>query len=299
MDLSIIIVSYNTAGLTLQAVESAFREFSSSKLRGEVIVVDNASNDHSVSRIQKKFPAVRLVVNKDNIGFGRANNQGAKIAQGRYLLFLNSDAELSTGTLQTMHRFLENHPKVGIASCQLVNPDGSIQPQGGWLPRLSTIAIWAWFLDDLPVLGWFLPSYQFRRPHLSSGSPKSIGWVGGTAMWVRREAWDQLGGFDELLFMYGEDVDLCYRAKRLGWQIMINPAVRVAHKGRGSASDASWISREVLGLRHIFERHKPAWEIPLLRFILKTGMAARWLIFGILKNDPVKRVGYAEAFREG
>lgn len=297
IDLSIIIVSYNTAELTLKAVESAFRELASSEIKGEVIVVDNASSDHSVTRIQKKFPTVRIVVNKENVGFARANNQAVAIARGKYLLFLNSDAQLTAGALSTMQKFLDENPKVGIASCQLVNPDGSIQPQGGWLPRLSTVAIWAWFLDDLPIFQRFFPSYQLRHPSLSYGSPKQIGWVAGTAMWVRRKTWDQLGGFDESLFMYGEDVELCYRAKKRDWDVMINPAARVIHHGRGSASDVSWITREVVGLRHIFKKHKPSWEIPFLRLMLKTGMAARWVIFGILKNDPVKRGGYAKAYR--
>lgn len=297
MDLSIVVVSYNTAQLTLNAVESVFRELASSKLKGEVIVVDNASRDQSVRKIEQKFSNARLIENQENVGFARANNQAAKISKGKYLLFLNSDAQLHSGTLSAMQDFLEGHPRVGIASCQLVNPDGSIQPQGGWLPRLSTVAIWAWFLDDLPILRKILPSYQFRQSHFSTGSPKSIGWVAGTAMWVRRKAWDELGGFDESLFMYGEDVELCLHAKKLGWHVMMNPAASVVHQGRASTSDASWIKREVMGLRHIFMKHKPPWEIPLLRFILKTGMAARWVIFGILKNDAARRTGYAEAYR--
>lgn len=308
MDLSVIIVSFNTVELTIRAISSVYREFSSENLSGEVIVVDNASRDETVERLHRikheaRSVKLEVVENKKNVGFARANNQAAKVAKGRYLLFLNSDAELSTGALTTMHRFLEDHSKVGIASCQLVNLDGSIQPQGGWLPRFSTVAIWAWFLDDLPIFRKFLPSYQFRHPNPSSNSSWSIGWVAGTAMWVRRKTWDQLGGFDESLFMYGEDVELCYRAKKRGWVVMINPTVRVIHHGRGSASNASnasgasWITREVVGLRHIFKKHKPSWEMPFLRLMLKSGMAARWVIFGILKNDPVKRVGYADAFR--
>lgn len=297
MDLSVVIVSYNTSELTLQSIDSTFRELASSKLEGEVIVIDNASLDHSTGNIKQKFPNVRLIENQENVGFAKANNQAGVIARGKYLLFLNSDAELRPGALKTMHQFLEDYPHVGIASCQLVNPDGSIQPQGGWLPRLSTVAVWAWFLDDLPLLRQFLPSYQFRHPRFFTGTAKNIGWVGGTVMWIRRDAWNELEGFDESLFMYGEDVDLCYRARKREWRVMINPDARVVHRGRASAKDASWIKREVIGLRHIFKKHKPSWEIPLLRFILKTGMAARWVIFGILKNDAARRTGYAEAYR--
>lgn len=295
MDLSIIIISFNTNELIRSCLKSVYSDLGQSSLKAEVVVVDNASSDDSVQTIRKEFPNVHLILNKENVGFGRANNQAVALAKGKLLLFLNSDTTIRKGTLSKMNLFFDQNVQVGIASCQLRNADGTIQPQGGWLPRLSTVAIWAWFLDDLPVLKQILPSYQLRRLSLFTGFPKSIGWVGGTAMWVRRRAWTQLGEFDEQMFMYGEDVELCYRARALKWEVMINPHAQIVHIGGASSASPRWITGEVDGLIHIFKTHKPRWEMPILRIILLSGMLFRWFIFGILGRNETLRAGYAAA----
>lgn len=303
-DLSIIIVSYNTNELLETCLTSVLEDVKHADLSVEIIVVDNGSKDDSVSAVIK-FKAqisklktdieIHLIENKVNLGFAKANNQGAKIATGRYILFLNSDTIVHPNVLLAMIEFMDQRPYVGIASCQLRNPDGSIQPQGGSLPRLSTVAIWSFFLDDFPILHKVLSSYQLRRNFFFTGIPKQIGWVGGTAMWVRREAWEKFGGFDEQLFMYGEDVDLCYRAHVAKFDVMINPEISITHKGQGSGGGTRWVSGEVKGLLYLFRKHKPSWELPILKLILTVGMALRWLIFGILgKNEAFKRA-YREA----
>lgn len=303
MDLSIIIISYNTKRLLETCLESVTNELLVSHLNAEVIVVDNHSNDGSVEMIEKfkRFTGdrvpVTLLCNSTNIGFGKANNQAAKIARGRFFVFLNSDTVTGERTMEEMVKFLDRRLKVGIASCRLNNPDGTIQPQGGSLPRLSTVAIWALFLDDIPLLHQILPSYQLRRSSLSTGSAKRLGWVAGTAMWVRREAWEEIGGFDESIFMYGEDVDLCYRAQQAGWGVMINPAAAVVHRGRASGSGSDWITAEVEGLMSLFSKYKPAWESIPLRLILRLGMGLRWLLFGILRRNEQLKKGYAKALR--
>ena len=301
IDLSIIIVSYNTKDLLKKCVDSVTEELRNSKITGEIIVVDNASTDDSV-KVAKGLGA-SVIQNRGNLGFGRANNLGAKQAKGRYLLFLNPDTEVKEGALGKMVEFMDENPEAGIASCRLVNLDGSFQPQGGYLPRLSTVAVWALFLDDLPILRDILPSYQMRsrlrsnlygvkvRPFVG----KEMCWVGGTAMAVRRQAWEQLGGFDEKIFMYGEDVEICYRANKIGWKVMINPEAEIVHVGK--ASGGRWVTGEVRGLLYIFKKHKPGWEMPILKVMLAVGMGLRWLIFGILGGNENLRRGYAEAFR--
>jgi len=114
-------------------------------------------------------------------------------------------------------------------------------------------------------------------------------------MVVRREAWKQLGGFDEKIFMYGEDVELCYRASKLGWKVMINPEAEIMHVGK--TSGGRWVTGEVGGLLYIFKKHKRGWEMPILRAILAAGMGLRWLIFGILGGNETSRKAYAEAVR--
>ena len=292
IDLSIIIVSYNTRDFLKRCLESVKKELTGGKVTGEIIVVDNGSKDGSQKVIQARSFALlgmTLIQNKENMGFGRANNLGAAKARGRYLLFLNSDTEVKFGVLAKMVGFMDGNPEVGISGCKLLNSDGTVQPQGGYLPRLTTVAVWALFIDDIPLVGKLLPSYQMR-----SGSWR-VGWVGGTAMAVRRQAWEQLGGFDEKIFMYGEDVESCYRANKIGWKVMINPAAEIVHTGK--ASGGSWVTGEVKGLLYIFKKHKSGWEMPILRAVLGVGMGLRWLIFGILAGNETLRQAYAESLR--
>lgn len=300
IDLSVIILSYNTKDLTLACLQSVVNDIKNSSLNAEIIVLDNASSDGSVEMLEHfkshnsdfRFQICR---NNENLGFSKANNLAAKKAGGKWLLFLNSDTEIIPGALKEMTDFLSNQPKIGIASCNLLNFNRSIQPQGGYLPRLSTVAFWALFLDDLPIFKQILPSYQLRRKSFFTGKPKNIGWVAGAAMWVSAELWRKLKGFDESLFMYGEDVELCLRARKLNWEIMLNPQASIVHLGK--AGGGKWIQGEVKGLKHIFKIHKPGWEMSFLKIILGLGMISRWLIFGILKGNGKYKRGYFEAFK--
>ena len=114
-------------------------------------------------------------------------------------------------------------------------------------------------------------------------------------MWVLNDLWKELKGFDESLFMYGEDVELCLRAVKLGWEVMLNPKALIIHLGRSGGG--KWIQGEVNGLKYIFKIHKAGWEMPLFRIILGLGMILRWLIFGILKGNGEYKRGYFEAFK--
>src|SRR3989338_2686985 len=192
IDLSVIILSYNTKDLTLACLQSVVKDLKNSSLNAEIIVLDNASTDGSPELIEKletrnsKLEIV-LVRSDKNLGFAKGNNLAAQKATGKWLLFLNSDTKIVPGTFKEMNDFLFNNPKTGIASCNLLNSDRTVQPQGGYLPRLSTVAFWALFLDDLPFFKQILPSYQLRRESFFTGSPKHIGWVAGTPMWVSAE----------------------------------------------------------------------------------------------------------------
>lgn len=309
-DLSIIILSYNTKDLTLACLNSVVRDIKNSSLNAEIIVLDNNSTDGSAEMIEKlsgdshahsrslgmtEVRNLNLIRSKKNLGFAKGNNLAAGKANGKRLLFLNSDTEILPGTLKEMNDFLSMHPTAGIASCNLLNADGTLQQHGGFLPRLSTVAFWALFIDDLPVFKQILPSYQLRRKSFFSGNPKKTGWVAGTAMWVSGELWKKLKGFDESLFMYGEDIELCLRAGKSGYDVMLNPKPSIIHLGKSGGG--KWIQGEVNGLMHIFRIHKPEWEMPFLRIILGLGMGLRWLIFGILKGNGEYKRGYFEALK--
>jgi len=293
MDLSIIIVSYNTKDLLHQCLSSIAK--STDTLTKEIIVVDNNSQDGSVEMVQTSFPSVKLLTFKNNRGFGVANNQGAKEAIGEYLFFLNSDAYVKKTTLQTFFK-LVNKSKAGLASCRLENPDGSLQPQGGFLPHLFNILFWMWFIDDIPFLNANIPAYQLRRPSFFLKN-QIMGWVGGTALLIKRRLFADMGGFDEHIFMYTEDVDLCYRARYRQEKVFYFQKPRIIHLGQGSSTSGNSILGEFKGLKYLFTKHKPPWQLPILRFLLKSGALLRIIVFGIIARDDTKKRIYEEAYR--
>lgn len=209
-------------------------------------------------------------------------------------MLLNSDTIVKPHALEILIDYLDAHPQVGIAAPQLLHPDGSIQPNGGWLPRLSNILAWMLFIDDLPwIKPWFW-SYQLRYlPAFRTTRP--LGWVQGAAMLLRRSALDQIGWLDEDIFMYGEDVEMCYRAQKAGWPVMLIATAQVIHAGFRSGSPEKAILGEYQGLKYLFKKHKPGWEFPLLRLALKLGALLRLLIFGTIWKDAQKYAIYRTA----
>ena len=292
MKLSIIILSFNTKKLILDCLKSVFAD--SQDLNLEVIVIDNASTDGSPQAVKSHFPQVKLIQNKTNLGFAQGNNQGINQSGVDYVLLLNSDTIIKPQALKRLVEFMDSHPQVGIAAPQLLNPDGSIQPNGGYLPRLSNIMAWMLLIDDLPwVRPWF-PSYQLRSSHQFQ-TTRPLGWVQGAAMVLRRQMLDQIGLLDEQIFMYAEDVDICYRAKQAHWQVMLAPQAQIIHLGFRSSSPQKAILGEYQGLKHLFKKYKPAWELPILNLLLKTGALLRLLIFGTIFKDKSKYDLYRQA----
>jgi len=230
--LSIIIASHNTRELLRQCLTSIlqFR----SRLDLEIIVIDNASSDGSVRMMCTDFPQVRLIQNHDNVGFAKAVNQGLKLANGLYLLLLNSDTEIKPNALQHSIAFLEAHPKAGIVGCKLLNPDGSLQPSCESFPR------WQDFLYESLLLDKLFPRNRvFGRMHLTYfGYDRAVevGYVKGAFLLVRRAVYDAIGGLDEAFYFYGEEMDWCYRAKKAGWLVYFTPAAQIVHYG-GQSSD--------------------------------------------------------------
>ncbi len=207
VDISVIILNWNTRVLLEQSLRSLQRPQPDITL--EVIVVDNASGDGSREMVAEKFPDVILHVNPYNMGFGEGNNNGAKLAKGRYLLFLNSDTVVEEGTLTRVVEFGDANPTVGIMGPKLLNEDGSLQYSCRRYPNLLT-----GFFRNTP-LGRLLPTNRFASDYLMKEydheMPRDVDWVSGAALVLRRELYDQIGAFDEAFFMYCEDVDLCWR----------------------------------------------------------------------------------------
>lgn len=327
--LSIITVSYNTKDFTLQTLQTAVAEIERSALlknKTEIFVVDNNSSDGSVAACEK-FLAKQTVLtsftvfaNKDNLGFAHANNQATKIASGKYLLLLNSDTITQPHALENLIKTFESHPidetsahlasagqqldRLGLLAPTLLNPDGSLQHQGGDLPSLWSIFVQMSFLDDLPLIGKFFRSTQHtgatgkqRQPDRATDTStplKPMGWIGGTALAIRREVIAEIGMLDEAIFMYGEDMEYCLRARQHHWDIAIDQTAQITHFGQASSSSKNAILGEMKGYLYIWAKHFPAWQLPVLKLILKFGALARILVY-TLKSQPKAVAIYHEA----
>lgn len=289
--LSIIVVSYNTARLTQTCLESVIANLQTSsflKNQSEIIVVDNDSSDQSVKFLKKfqttqKLP-VKLILNQENLGFAVANNQAIGQAKGKYLFLLNSDTIVHDQALEKLVVGLESaSASLGLLAASLVNGDGSYQPQGGDLPTLFSLLVQWLSLDDLPIFGQFLPCFQKRhQKNISqslSNQPVLMGWVGGTAVLIKKQVFQQIGLLDEKIFMYGEDSELCLRAARAGWGRAILPSAQVTHFGFQSSSANNAKLGEVKSLFYIFDQYYPAWQKGFLRLILNLGCFLRMIIF--------------------
>ena len=203
----------------------------------EVIVVDNNSTDNSVSLIRRNFPRVRLIESEVNLGFGGANNEGAKKAKGSYLFFLNPDTLVPKGALKKIIEFTEKHPEIGIFTPKLVCKDHKTVQSGiiGYRPTIERLILEKPFkLFSSPVRRIALLNAVAKRVSLDFwdfNQEREVDWVTGAAMVVSKALFDKLQGFDEKIFMYFEDVDFCLRAKELGAKIFYYPGVSIIHLG--------------------------------------------------------------------
>ncbi|AEH46352.1 glycosyltransferase family 2 protein [Parageobacillus thermoglucosidasius] len=232
MDVSIIIVNYNTPKLTAETIDSILS--SQTKYSYEIIVIDNHSSDHSVQLIKERFPEVKLIVNEENVGFAKANNQGINLSKGRYILLLNSDTIVKEDTIEKMIEFMDKNRRIGASGCKVLLPNGKLDRachRGFPTPMASF-----YYLVGLSKL--FPKSPRFNQYHLgymNLDEPHPIDCLVGAFMLVRREVIEQVGLLDEDFFMYGEDIDWCYRIKQAGWEIYYCPFTSIIHyKGASS-----------------------------------------------------------------
>ncbi len=224
-EVSVIIVNHNTRELLRSCLDSLTA--SEPSLPMETIVVDNGSTDGSADMVKARFPAVRIVLNPTNEGFARPNNVAMRLATGRHLFLLNSDAEITQGALTELLRFLDSHPEAGACGPKLVYPDGRLQYSVKGFPSLWTHLCDMLFLDKI-----FAGSSLFGRgemryfPYEKSGE---VDHVMAAAFLVRREAIEAVGLFDERFSIYYNDMEWCYRMVRGGWKIFYVSSARVIH----------------------------------------------------------------------
>ena len=232
-DVSVVIVSYNVAGLLAGAIESVLVDMKNAGITGEIIVVDNASADGSAEAVRARFPDARLLRNAANEGFGRAANRGMMAAAGETVVVLNPDASVEPGFFKAVRDYLDRQPRVGLLGPHVVQADGTTQPS---CRRSYTLA--AALLESTPLQWWFgeTPALQrFYCRDLDETQAARVDWVEGACLVARRAVLRAVGGFDPRFFMYFEETDWCRRIREAGWDVAYFPGARVVHHRSQSA----------------------------------------------------------------
>lgn len=259
-DLAIVIVNWNTARLLERCLASLSSATEGLSVR--TVVIDNASADGSADLVENEFPRVDLIRNAENVGYARANNQALRrcVSYAKYSLLLNPDTEVPPGTLQAMVDFMDNHPEAGIAGCKVVKPDGTLD----WACRRGRLTPAMLFYRALRLDQLFPNSRRFGRhnlTYLDENETHEVGAVVGAFMMIRRECLNDIGLLDESYFMYGEDVDLCYRAAEHGWKIFYAPVGTILHhKGKSSGKRSYIMIRHWYGAAEKLYRNRIACE---------------------------------------
>lgn len=294
VDLSVVVVSYNTSRLLDRCLRSILRQ---SSLHTEVFVVDNASGDGSAAMVKERFPIIHLIANGQNRGFGAANNQAIALASGRSIVLVNPDCEVRPGSLPALQRFLDEHPQAAVAGGRLLYEDGSFQHNAFRFPGLAQV-----FLDYFP-LHWRLVESRWngRFPRAWDDRAYQMDHPLGAFFAVRRDAVEQVGAFDEGYFMYAEEVDWCYRLKQAGWEVWHCPeAVAVHLGGRSTRQHAPEMYVELHRSRwRFYRKYYPRWFRLAVRPIIWTGMVRKlvslWRPFSVGGSD---RAAQSRAFLE-
>jgi GT2 family glycosyltransferase len=234
VDLSIAIVNWNTCDLLAGCLSAVQQDLEHSKqLRVETFVVDNASSDNSPQMVLQRFPWVNLISNQENLGFARANNQAIQQARGKYVLLLNSDTEIHIGALESLVSFTNAHPRVGACGARLIGGDGRLER--ACHPMLTPEReFWRLtFLDQV----W--PRATYTMENWDTDTPRRVEVIKGACLLLRSEALDQVGLLDGQYHMYTEEVDICYRLDKAGWELWYVPQAVVTHYGAASSMQAA------------------------------------------------------------
>jgi GT2 family glycosyltransferase len=268
---SILIPSYNTRELSLQCIRSI--EADAPAAPYEIILMDNHSMDGTSEGVTREFPQVRVIRNAANLGVGKACNLAAQEARGKYFLLLNNDAKPLPGSLDRLVQWLETHPKTGIVGPLLEGENGQLlQMSWGWFPLLQG-EILQRFFNPSALQNSSLRQRWVRRLQRKS---RRVPWVCGACALIRREAFEQIGGFDEDFALYFEDSDLCRRCARQGWQIDFAADIKAIHH-LSQATRPSMSTFSLIYLQsHItyYRKHGPFWGVWLLKgyLLLKWAM---------------------------
>ncbi|MDG5768010.1 glycosyltransferase [Balneolales bacterium ANBcel1] len=277
VDISIVIVNYNVKEFVANLLGSL--EKAAHGLKLQIFVVDNASSDGSAGYLKKRYPDVNYILNNDNIGFGRANNQAIRQARGKYTLLINPDTIVRQDTLTVMFRHLEDHPDTAAAGCKILNPDGTFAPESRRSVPTPMSALYK--MVGLPRL--FPNSSRFSAYYLGGTDENTAGPVpvlSGAFMFFRTDVLKELDGFDEQFFMYGEDIDLCYRVQKKGWKIDYQPATSIIHyKGESTKKEnLDYVITFNKAMYQFFKKHYSFGYTFFFRIFILSGIVVKGLI---------------------
>jgi len=284
MDLSIIIPSYNTKTLLDACIASIYKTKLS--LSFEIIVVDNASTDGTVPMLKKMYPDVLVISNKKNVGYGRANNQGIAKAKGSYILFLNSDTIVLPGSLDSLYGYTKSQHNVFVGP-KLLNADKTPQTSCG-----------AFFTPWVVFAALFLKGDVIGLTRWSPNHSTSVDWVSGACIMVKKELLTDDLLFDEDIFMYMEEIDLLYRAKKKGYITMFYPKSTIIHLGCGGSVEnrKKAIINIYRGITHFYRKHYSKNSYTIVQLMLKL-KARLGMFFGSMTGNSVMKKTYEEAYQ--
>lgn len=283
VNLSILILNYNTQKLTIECLESIVKNYKDQFVEKsfEIILLDNNSKKETLGEIKKFLSSekivnlpIKIIESKNNLGFAKGNNIAANSARGKYLLFLNSDTEILDKGLLGMVDFFDMNEKVAILGGKLTNVDGSKQPSAGKFYTLGNVFLMLFGVEKFGFLR--------KSPNFIS----RVDWISGACMMIKREIFDEIKGFDNDFFMYVEDMDLCFRANKRGFLTYFFPDINVIHKNLGSSDKTYAILNIYKGLLIFYKKHK-ANQLLFLKSLLKMKSLLSILIGTLTRNNSL------------
>lgn len=287
--ISVIIITYNSGKYIRRCIESLCGQKMINDI--ELIVVDNGSQDDTLKIIEKEIDRdIEVIMNEKNVGYSGAINTGKRATNARLLVISNADVEFQSDTLNMLVNYMYQHPDIGVSGPQQVFPDGRWQRSYGDVPGLlcsikNILGITS-ARHFLRALTW--PWFRWDR------KPRQVGYIDGAVMAIRREAFEDVGGFDENFFFYGEDADFCMRLRRAGWGVIFLPEARVIHVRGGSSTkvcpDNRFLRFQVQSNVLFLRKHYPEWKVRLV-LVLQLGYCRlRKFTSYLLSFLPSKRV---------
>ncbi len=283
IDISIVIVNYKVKEYIANLLNSIYKAQRGFTL--QIIVVDNNSEDNSIAYLRERYPNVTYIDNQENVGFGKANNQGFEIAEGKYTLVINPDTLVSEDTLEHMLHYMENNPKCGASGCKILNPDGTYAPESKRsVPTIGTA------ITKVFGLNYLFPKHKILGSYY-------LGWIGedeiakipvlsGCFMFWRTSVLRELKGFDERFFMYGEDIDLCYRIQETEYHIAYVPTTSIIHyKGESTRKgDLRYVKIFNKALYQFFDKHHSSNYSYLFRAVIFSAITLRAVVAFFINN---------------